>query len=120
MTGYVASHVAKAYIEAGFTVIGTVRRAASGEYFEQLFGRERFSYTVVEDILTPGALDELARKVDAIAHTAAPVVHEGKAYDIRPSIEGTRNVLGSAAIEGYVVYVMKSWTHVISGPLCNA
>lgn len=99
----------KEYLDASFTVVGTVRKASSGEYLRKLYDAEhlgKFSYVLLEDLQVAGALDTLAREVDVIAHTAAPVVQPPGDFDpqltIGPVVNGTLNVLQSAAVSGCV------------------
>ncbi|KZV94640.1 NAD(P)-binding protein [Exidia glandulosa HHB12029] len=106
-TGYIAAHVVHAYLAAGFSVIGTVRSAPRGDYLVNLFNAEfpgKFEYALVSDIEAAGALDDLARQVDVIAHTASPVNQPAGDFDpqvlIGPALNGTKNVLKSAAVQG--------------------
>jgi nucleoside-diphosphate-sugar epimerase len=47
--GFIAAATVKTLIERGFSVIGTVRTAAKGEYMKNQFG-SKFEYTVVPDL----------------------------------------------------------------------
>lgn len=102
-TGYLASYIVKELLDAGFTVIGTVRRASGGEYLSQMFN-ERFSFVIVEDMSTPDALTSLMHRVDLVVHTTNPTRFPNRPYDpqliIRASVQATVNVLNSAAAPG--------------------
>jgi len=62
-------------LERGFSVRGTVRSPAKGEYLRNLFSthEDKFQYVIVGDIAEPGAFDEAVKGVDAVIHTASPV-----------------------------------------------
>ena len=73
--GYLATWVVKKYLEAGYSVRGTVRSLSKSAFLNDIFGHygDRFELVVVEDITKDGAFDEAVKGVDAIAHTASPV-----------------------------------------------
>lgn len=48
-SGFLATWVVKENISRGFSVRGTVRSPAKGEYLRNLFG-DRFEYVIVEDM----------------------------------------------------------------------
>ena len=72
--GYLGVWVVKKYLEAGYSVRGTVRSLSKSEFLRDRFSDygDRFELAVVEDITKDGAFDEAVRGVDAIAHTASP------------------------------------------------
>ena len=72
--GYLATWVVKKYLEAGYSVRGTVRSLSKSAFLSDKFARygDRFELVVVEDITKDGAFDEAVKGVDAIAHTASP------------------------------------------------
>jgi nucleoside-diphosphate-sugar epimerase len=74
VNGYLATWVTKKYLEAGYSVRGTVRSLSKSAFLDDKFGHygNRFELVVVEDITKDGAFDEAVRGVDAIAHTASP------------------------------------------------
>jgi nucleoside-diphosphate-sugar epimerase len=73
--GYLATWVVKKYLEAGYSVRGTVRSLSKSAFLNDKFGHygDRFELVVVEDITKDGAFDEAVKGIDAIAHTASPV-----------------------------------------------
>ncbi|KZW02237.1 NAD(P)-binding protein [Exidia glandulosa HHB12029] len=102
-SGFVAIHVAKTFLERGYHVLGSVRSASKGTYLQNLFDHNfpgRFRYISVPDICAPTAWDEAVKGVHGIAHVASPCHHED-AVDadefIRPAVDGTLNLLKSAA-----------------------
>jgi nucleoside-diphosphate-sugar epimerase len=72
--GYLATWVVKKYLEAGYSVRGTVRSLSKSAFLKDQFAHygDRFELVVVEDITKDGAFDEAVKDVDAIAHTASP------------------------------------------------
>ncbi len=72
--GYLATWVVKKYLEAGYSVRGTVRSSSKSAFLNDRFAHygDRFELAVVEDITKDGAFDEAVKDVDAIAHTASP------------------------------------------------
>ena len=72
--GYLATWVVKKYLEAGYSVRGTVRSLSKSTFLNDKFAHygDRFELVVVDDITKDGAFDEAVKGVDAIAHTASP------------------------------------------------
>jgi nucleoside-diphosphate-sugar epimerase len=72
--GYLATWVVKKYLEAGYSVRGTVRSLSKSAFLKDKFAHygDRFELVVVEDVTKDGAFDEAVKDVDAIAHTASP------------------------------------------------
>ena len=72
--GYLATWVVKKYLEAGYSVRGTVRSLSKSAFLNEKFAQygDRFELVVVEDITKDGAFDEAIKGIDAIAHTASP------------------------------------------------
>src|SRR5713101_1239452 len=72
--GYLATWVVKKYLEAGYSVRGTVRSLSKSAFLNDKFAHygDRFELVVVEDITKDGAFDEAVKDVEAIAHTAFP------------------------------------------------
>ena len=72
--GYLAVWVVQKYLDAGYSVRGTVRSLSRSAFLKEQFAGygERFELVLVEDITKDGAFDEAVKGVDAIAHTASP------------------------------------------------
>ncbi|RSH83542.1 methylglyoxal reductase (NADPH-dependent) gre2 [Apiotrichum porosum] len=102
-SGFVAVHVVKTLLDAGFPVRGTVRTAAKGEYLQNLFKDSPvpFAYIVVANIETasrcPGAFDAAVMDVVGVAHTASPFHwHADDPSElIGPAVHGTLGLLNS-------------------------
>jgi nucleoside-diphosphate-sugar epimerase len=121
--GYFATWVVKKYLEAGYSVRGTVRSLSKGAFLIDEFAHygDSFELVVVEDIIKEGAFDEAIKGVDIIAYTASPFHHkstnpDGMPYFIRililfvaqvtdtdliiPAVRGTTSILNSALRHG--------------------
>ncbi|TDL16059.1 NAD-binding protein [Rickenella mellea] len=72
--GFIAVWVVRLFLEAGYTVRGTVRSESKAGYLRTMFENygQKFEVVVVEDITKPGAFDTAVKGMDAIAHTASP------------------------------------------------
>ena len=84
--GYLATWVTEKYLEAGYSVRGTVRSLSKGTFLNDKFVHYggRFELVVVEDITKDGAFDEAVKGVDAIAHTASPFHYKSTEPDGMP------------------------------------
>jgi nucleoside-diphosphate-sugar epimerase len=102
--GYLATWVLKKYLEAGYSVRGTVRSLSKSAFLNDKFAHygDRFELVVVEDITKDGAFDEAVKGVDAIAHTASPFHYKSTNPDdlIIPAVRGTTSILNSALKHG--------------------
>jgi len=105
--GFLAVYVVEKYLEAGYSVRGTVRSLSKSAFLTDKFSNygDRFELVVVEDITKEGAFDEAVRGVDAIAHTASPFHYKSTNPDdlIIPAVQGTTSILNSALGHGSTV-----------------
>ncbi|ODN86556.1 D-lactaldehyde dehydrogenase [Cryptococcus wingfieldii CBS 7118] len=99
VSGFIASHAAKEFLQQGFRVRGTVRSEEKGQYLTKLFeGLGEFTYVIVKDVNQDGAFDEAVKGVNAVAHLASPFY----VFNIKdpqeligPAVKGTTGVLES-------------------------
>ncbi|KAI0245425.1 D-lactaldehyde dehydrogenase, partial [Lactifluus subvellereus] len=105
--GYLAVWVVKKYLEAGYSVRGTVRSLAKSAFLNDQFSHygDRFELVAIEDITKDGAFDEAVRGIDAIAHTASPFHWKATHPDelIIPAVRGTTSILNSALKHGNTI-----------------
>jgi len=105
--GYLAIWIVKKYLEAGYSVRGTVRSLSKSAFLKDRFSDygDRFELVVVEDIAKDGAFDEAVKGVDAIAHTASPFHYKSSNPDdlIIPAVRGTTSIMNSALKHGGTV-----------------
>jgi nucleoside-diphosphate-sugar epimerase len=100
--GYIASVTVNAFLEAGYSVCGTVRSLNSAkallEKLKSYVDAGKLEFVIVPDITVPGAFDEAVKGVDAIVHMATPVSLSFTDPDpvIHTAVEGTKTILNSA------------------------
>lgn len=98
-SGFIAVWVCKTFLEAGYTVRGTVRSPSKGDYLKELFKShgDKFEYVIVKDIAEDGAFDDAVKGVDAVAHTASPFHFQAEDPQdlIDPAVKGTVGILKS-------------------------
>ncbi|KAG8992525.1 methylglyoxal reductase (NADPH-dependent) gre2 [Tulasnella sp. JGI-2019a] len=100
-SGFIAVWVCKSLLEQGYQVVGTVRSPSKGEFIQRLFekdgfGKDRFSFVVIEDMAKDGAFDEVVAEVEAVEHVASPIfMAEDPQVLIVPAIKGTTGMLNS-------------------------
>ncbi|CAD1811916.1 putative NADPH-dependent methylglyoxal reductase GRP2 [Candida parapsilosis] len=110
-TGFIAQHIVKFLLEAGYKTIGSVRSEEKGKHLKSLLKSaglksDLFSYVVVEDIGAKGAFDEALKAnpdVTVFLHTASPFtfeVHDVEKDLLKPAIEGTTNALNAIKVYG--------------------
>ncbi|PWY96058.1 putative NAD dependent epimerase/dehydratase [Aspergillus sclerotioniger CBS 115572] len=101
-SGYMATHIVKSFLEAGYYVRGTVRSLETAEKVRQTFMHHssRLSFAIVQDIGKEGAFDEAVKGVHGVIHTATPYkvsVQDNKTDLLDPAINGTLNILLSVS-----------------------
>ncbi|KXN71921.1 NAD(P)-binding protein [Conidiobolus coronatus NRRL 28638] len=101
--GYLAFRLINQLLEKQYYVVTSVRSQDPNKV-AKLFDLQKKYPNQLElftaDLLTAGALDEPASKVDAIFHTATPVIMgQNDDYEnnmLKPAVQGLQNVLDSA------------------------
>lgn len=103
INGYIASQCAKAFLEAGYSVRGTVRQLSSAQHlfteaFTSYANAGKFEVAEVRDITVPGAFDEAVKGVSFILHAASPL---GLSFTdpepiLHTAVVGTTTILESA------------------------
>ncbi|GAA98285.1 uncharacterized protein L969DRAFT_47020 [Mixia osmundae IAM 14324] len=101
VTGFLATHVVGAALEAGYKVRGTVRDLSKGDSLSELYPSRKDQLELVEvKDLIHSDLTEAFKDVKAIIHTASPYVIQGiedpEKQLLSPAIEGTLNVMRAA------------------------
>ena len=105
VTGYVASQVAKAFLERGYKVRGTVRdlkRAAwlVDDVFKTYASRGDFELSLVPDMAADHAFDTAVKGVSAVAHVASITTWDTDPNKVIPqTVRGAVSVLEAAQRE---------------------
>ncbi|KAF7340241.1 NAD-P-binding protein [Mycena venus] len=111
ITGFIGTHTALAFLEAGYTVRGTARSAAKAEDWIARFSQHKaqYEYAVVEDIAASGAFDEAVKGCTIIAHIASPAhwnQNDNETDLLIPAINGTKNLLYATKNEPRIARVV--------------
>ncbi|OCF45835.1 hypothetical protein I317_00323 [Kwoniella heveanensis CBS 569] len=104
LNGFVAPHIAIAFLEKGWDVVGTVRTASKRDTVLDLPTLRswtedgQLTAVIVEDLISAD-WSRVLEGVDAIVHAASPFDLTLKTYEefSRPAIEGTVNLLTAAS-----------------------
>ncbi|KIX92847.1 uncharacterized protein Z520_11511 [Fonsecaea multimorphosa CBS 102226] len=105
ISGFVASHIAHTFLEAGYRVRGTVRSERSIAGTKQAHAKygDRLSFVIVPDMAATDALNEAVDGVTGVIHTANPFILNPKDNEeelLKPSINGVLNILKAGATQG--------------------
>lgn len=100
VSGFVATHIAKAFIAKGYHVRGTVRSVHTAAKVRDVFSQtpHDLSLVIVPDIARSGAFDEAVQGVDGVIHTASPFFYKVTDFEqdlLEPAINGTLGILKS-------------------------
>lgn len=118
--GFIAARTVEAFLDAGYSVRGTVRSIASSKALLDALKHygDRFSLSEVPEITAAGAFDEAIKGVAYVAHLAAPVsfMFTDPEPVLKAAIQGTTGILESAVGESSVRHfvLMSSIVAVIS------
>jgi len=105
--GFIATHVLIRFLQAGHTVVGTVRSNEKAEEALRTIPedlRSKVKFAIVPDIAAPGAFDQVIKDndVDAVVHTATPFRYDVSPEELfNPAVHGAQNVLESAHQHGH-------------------
>ncbi|KAK4035216.1 hypothetical protein C8A01DRAFT_18094 [Parachaetomium inaequale] len=101
--GYIAASTVEAFLKAGYSVRGTVRKLSSTDKIKEALSEyaDQLEFAEVPDITVPGAFDEAVKGVDAVAHLASPVSFDFTDPEpvLKSAINGTVRALESAQKE---------------------
>ncbi|KAH8432891.1 SDR family oxidoreductase [Aspergillus melleus] len=102
ISGYVAAHITRVFLDAGYNVRGTLRSLSSAPAITARYpGHEtNLTFVSVPDIAAPHAFDTAVHNVVGVIHTASPFtldVSDNEKDLLQPAIRGTTNVLDAVA-----------------------
>ncbi|GAA5896557.1 hypothetical protein JCM5296_004176 [Sporobolomyces johnsonii] len=112
-SGFLASYVIDAFLQAGWNVRGTVRSLAKAQHLVDRYPEhsDKLKLVEVKDIVTGEGLKEALEGCDAVAHTASPYhlnVSDPMKDFIAPAVDGTLSVLKAAKAAGIKRVVVTS------------
>lgn len=105
ISGYIAKHVAREFLEAGYSVRGTVRSKTQSQQVRETlraFGADRLEL-VEADVLSDKGWAEAVSSCDGVAHLASPFPAAPPKNEndlIGPAVEGTLRVVRASAKAG--------------------
>ncbi|KAL5374910.1 hypothetical protein DPSP01_011579 [Paraphaeosphaeria sporulosa] len=100
VNGFVASHLAKQFLERGYRVRGTVRSLDASSWLTSLLNTDAFELAHVPYFSVPTAFDDAVKGVSAIAHVAAVTSADPDPNNVIPvSISCVVNLLEAAMKE---------------------
>lgn len=119
ISGFIAKHVAREFLEAGYSVRGTIRSKNHGQQVRDTlrpFGADRLEL-VEADLLSDNGWAEAVSGCDGVAHLASPFPGAPPKNEnelIGPAVEGTLRVLKAAQQAGVPRFVQTSSVAAIS------
>jgi len=124
VSGFIASHTALQFLEAGYKVRGTVRSKDKADWLCQLsdekYGKGKFEAFVVPDMMVEAAFDEAVKGVSGICHMASVVTFSDKFEEvIPPVVKGALNIMTAATKEPSIkslVYTSSSTAALMPQP----
>ncbi|UKZ61633.1 uncharacterized protein TrAtP1_002892 [Trichoderma atroviride] len=105
VTGFVGSHIAKALLERGYRVRGTVRDVEKAAWLVKSVLKDyadtgRFEFCYIPDIAATKAYDEAIQGVSAIAHVASILSMDPDPTKVIPAtVAGVTSILNAAMKE---------------------
>lgn len=124
VSGFVASHTALQFLEAGYKVRGTVRSLDKADWlyklFDEKYGKGKFEAVVVPDMIVDGAFDEAVKGVSGVCHMASVMTFSDKPDEVIPTVvRGALNALTAASKEPTIksfVYTSSSVAALLPQP----
>lgn len=103
-SGFIASHTANQFLEAGYRVRGTVRSLEKADWlykvFDEKYGKGKFEASVVPDMMAEDAFNEAVKGVAGICHMASVMSFSDKPDEVIPIVvKGALNALTAATKE---------------------
>ena len=107
-TGFVGGSILDDLLQAGFSVRAAVRSPSKSSVltstFQSYVDSDKLTFTTVADITDPKAFEQAVKGVDAIVHSASPIMSSDPEVDpqelVTPAVKGTTSVLEAARLYG--------------------
>jgi len=125
ISGFLGSHVADQFLEAGYRVRGTAREVskvdAIKKTFDSKYGVGKVEVVAVPDITVEGAFDEAVKGVYAVAHVASILSFDKDPAKVIPAtVNATTSILNSClAVPSIKRFVYTSSSVAVSMPKPN-
>ena len=124
VSGYIASHTANQFLEAGYRVRGTVRSSDKADWlyklFDETYGKGKFEAVVVPDMMTDNAFDDAVKDVSGICHVASVMTFSDNPDEVIPTVvKGALNIMTAATREPSIkalVYTSSSTAALMPQP----
>ncbi|KAI1647603.1 aldehyde reductase [Daldinia loculata] len=104
--GYIGSHIVDQFLQRGYRVRGTVRKASRDRWLKDHFDGKypgKFELVEVPDMVASGAYDEAIKGASGFVHAAAPAMDAMESADpyarVKIVVDSTVRALESAAKE---------------------
>ncbi|TFK62519.1 NAD(P)-binding protein, partial [Pluteus cervinus] len=111
VSGFIAGHVALAFLEAGYRVRGYSNRTARAEKLKklnQVINVPGLEFTQIDDVATDDFTEAL-KDVDILVHVASPLAGKGSVDEtLTSAVNGTLNALKQAVAAGIEKIVVTS------------
>ena len=95
VSGFIASHTANQFLEAGYRVRGTVRSLEKADWlyklFDEKYGKGKFEASVVPDMMAEDAFNEAVKGVAGICHMASVMSFSDKPDEVIPIVVRSEN-----------------------------
>lgn len=90
VSGFIASHTANQFLEAGYRVRGTVRSLNKADWlyklFDEKYGKGKFEAVEVPDMMADNAFDDAIKGVDGVCHMASVMTFSDKPDEVIPVV----------------------------------
>lgn len=116
VTGYIGAHAAKALVDAGYTVRGTVRNLADdtkNEFLRRIIPSEKLEIVQADLLDEQEVWNKVVAGCQYVAHIAAPLADPRQVEDtdqtmIQPALKGTKAVLEASKNAGVKRFIQLS------------
>lgn len=102
-SGFIAAHILLRFLQAGHTVVATVRTKERAEQVVPTIPQDlksRVTFAIIPDVAAPGCFEQVIKEndFDGVIHTATPFTYAVSSPEelFNPAVHGTQNILEAA------------------------